>query len=163
MSKRGGIKKSMELKKLFIILMLISFTTNLHAKIIKPAKNLTPYDIVKIQLDALQKNNQTQGDLGIKQVWLFAHPENKKVTGPYERFKSMIYGKQYKILLNHSSHKINLIMNTNEKYIYGVELLDKNKQLFFYEWHVQKATEENCIDCWFTTAVSIPIDQGNSI
>jgi len=153
----------MELKKLFIILMLISFNTNLNAKIIKPANNFTPYDIVKIQLDALQKNNQTQGDLGIKQVWLFAHPENKKVTGPYERFKSMIYGKQYKILLNHSSHKINLIMNTNEKYIYGVELLDKNKQLFFYEWHVQKATEKNCIDCWFTTAVSIPIDQGNSI
>ena len=38
-----------------------------------------------------------------------------------------------------------------------------NKKLFFYEWHVQRGSEENCKDCWFTSAVSQPFDQGNTI
>ena len=60
----------------------------------KPSKNLSAYDVVKIQLEALKNNNKN--DDGIKVTWLFAHPDNKKVTGPYERFRIMIYGQQYK-------------------------------------------------------------------
>jgi len=41
--------------------------------------------------------------------------------------------------------------------------LAKDKQLLFYEWHVQKASEKNCKDCWFTSGVSMPMDQGNTI
>jgi len=151
----------MELKKLFFTILLVLFFNNLQASPLKPNENLLPYDVVKIQLNALKKNNKN--DDGIKLTWLFAHPDNKKITGPYERFKIMIYGQQYRQLLNHSSHKIDLIMNTPNKHIYKIEILSKEKQLLFYEWHVQKATEENCNNCWFTSAVSIPIDQGNTI
>jgi len=151
----------MELKKVFFTILLVLFFNNLQASPLKPNENLLPYDVVKIQLNALKKNNKN--DDGIKLTWLFAHPDNKKITGPYERFRIMIYGQQYRQLLNHSIHKINLIMNTPNKHIYKIEILSKEKQLLFYEWHVQKATEENCKNCWFTSAVSIPIDQGNTI
>ena len=43
------------------------------------------------------------------------------------------------------------------------KILAKDKKLLFYEWHVQKASEKNCNNCWFTSAVSIPVDQGNTI
>ena len=151
----------MELKKLLITISLILFFSSLNADSISPNEKLLPYDVVKIQLEALKNNNKN--DDGIKVTWLFAHRDNKKVTGPYERFRIMIYGQQYRQLLNHSSHKINLIMNTPNKHIYKIEILSKEKQLLFYEWHVQKAAEENCNNCWFTSAVSIPIDQGNTI
>ena len=151
----------MELKK-FLILFIFIFTTNtVHAELSKPNKEFKPYDVIKIQLEALKNNDEK--DNGIKQTWLFAHPDNKKVTGPYERFRVMIYGQQYRQLLNHDSHKINLIMNTPNAHMFKIKILTKDKQLLFYEWHVQKASEENCIDCWFTTSVSIPIDQGNTI
>ena len=89
----------MELKKIFgIIIFTLTFNT-LNAEMVKPSKNLSAYDVVKIQLDALKKNNKLND--GIKQTWLFAHPDNKKFTGPYERFKNMLLGQQYKILLNH--------------------------------------------------------------
>ena len=153
----------MELKKFFFILFIFNITSFLNAEIVKPSKNFTPYDVIKIQLNALKNNNKLTNDLGIKQVWIFAHPENKKVTGPYERFRIMIYGAQYRYLLNHTSHKIDLMTNTPQKNIYKVEILTKDKTLFFYEWHVKKGDEKNCKDCWFTSAVSIPIDQGNSI
>ena len=42
-------------------------------------------------------------------------------------------------------------------------IMDSDKKLFFYEWHVSKGNEKNCLSCWFTTAVSMPFDQGNSI
>ena len=151
----------MEIKKIYLFIFIILFSNQLNSEIINPNEKLSPYDVVKIQLEAL-KNNE-KNDEGIKQTWLFAHPENKKSTGPYERFRIMIYGAQYKSLLNHSSHKINLIMNTPNKHIFKIEILAKDKQLLFYEWHVQKATEENCNNCWFTSAVSMPVDQGNTI
>ena len=44
-----------------------------------------------------------------------------------------------------------------------IEILSENKKLFVYEWHVQKGSDNNCKDCWFTSAVSQPFDQGNTI
>ena len=161
MSKRGSFKQNMELKKILILPILILLNTSVYAELIEPNKRLEPYDVVKIQLEALKNNNKD--DNGIKQTWLFAHPDNKKITGPYERFRIMIYGQQYKFLLNHSSHKINLITNSPNRFIYRIEILSDKKQLFFYEWHVQKGSEEKCKNCWFTSAVSIPVDQGNTI
>ena len=54
-------------------------------------------------------------------------------------------------------------MNTENKFVYGVKVLSDEKKQFFYEWHVSKGNEKNCTNCWFTTAVSMPLDQGNSI
>ncbi len=151
----------MELKKIMIFIILIFFTTQVNAELIKPNKKLDAYEVVKIQLEALKKNDSK--DNGIRQTWLFAHPDNKKITGPYSRFRVMIYGQQYKHLINHSSHKIKLVTNSPNTYVYRIEILSEDKKLFFYEWHVQKGSDDNCKGCWFTTAVSQPFDQGNTI
>jgi len=151
----------MELKKILIFLTFVLFFSPLSAELVKPNKKLDPYDVVKIQLEALKNNNEK--DQGIRQTWLFAHPDNKKITGPYARFRIMIYGEQYEYLINHSSHKIKLIKNSPDMYIYRIEILSKNKRLFFYEWHVQKGSDANCKNCWFTSAVSLPVDQGSTI
>ena len=149
------------MKKIIIILIFVFLNSNLYAELIKPHNKYDPYDVVKIQLEALKKNSQK--DQGIKQTWLFAHPDNKKYTGPYEKFRIMIYSNQYKYLINHSSHKIKLLSNSPNTYIYRIEILSEDKKLFIYEWHVQKGSDDNCKKCWFTSAVSQPLDQGNTI
>ena len=151
----------MELKKIILFFTFIFYFSPLNAELIKPSNKLEPYDVVKVQLKALKNNNEK--DQGIRQTWLFAHPDNKKVTGPYAKFRIMIYGQQYKHLINHDSHKIKLITNSPNTYVYRVEILTKEKKLFFYEWHVQKGNDEKCKQCWFTSAVSQPVDQGNTI
>ena len=153
----------MELKKYFILIIILNFTNFLYADIIKPAKNLTAYDVIKIQLNALKENNKPNKNSGIKQTWMFAHPQNKKVTGPYERFQKMLLGDQYNVLLNHESHKIKLIMNSKNKYIYNVELISSDKKMYFYEWHLEKITIKNCKNCWFTSTVFPPINKGDII
>ena len=77
----------MELKKYLILFIILNFTNFLYADIIKPAKNLTAYDVIKIQLNALKKNNQPNKNSGIKQTWIFAHPENKKILDHLKGFK----------------------------------------------------------------------------
>ena len=66
----------MELKKIFISIFFVGLITSLKAEMIKPAENLSAYDVIKIQLNALKNNDDN--DTGIKQTWLFAHPDNKK-------------------------------------------------------------------------------------
>ena len=153
----------MELKKFFIFIIILNFTNFLYADIVKPTKNLTAYDVIKIQLNALKKNNKPNKNSGIKQTWIFAHPENKKKTGPFERFQKMILGDQYNVLLNHESHKIKLILNSKDKYIYDVELISIDKKMYLYEWHLEKSSIKSCNSCWFTTTVSPPIEKGNII
>jgi len=153
----------MELKKYFIVIILLNLTNVIYADTIQPTKNLSAYEVVKIQLNALMKNNESKHNDGIKQTWIFAHPENKKFTGPYERFEKMILSNQYKILLNHVSHKINLITDSKNKNIYSIELIAKNKIIYFYEWHIEIGSTEKCKNCWFTTIVSPPINKGNTI
>ena len=153
----------MELKQYLILIIVLNFTNFLYADIIKPAKNLTAYDVIKIQLNALKNNNKPNKNFGIKQTWVFAHPENKKFTGPYKRFEKMLLGNQYNALINHESHKIKLIMNSKNKYIYSVELISNDKKMYLYEWHLEKSTTAECSNCWFTTIVSPPTNKGNTI
>ena len=68
----------MELKKIYFFIIIILFNSELNGEIINPNEKLLPYDVVKIQLEALKNNDKD--DKGIKQTWLFAHPENKKIT-----------------------------------------------------------------------------------
>ena len=153
----------MELNKYIIIIIFLNLTNFVYADIIQPAKNLTAYEVVKIQLTALKNNNKLNKNDGIQQTWIFAHPENKKYTGPYERFEKMILGNQYKILLNHISHKISLVTNTQDNYTYKIEIITKNKKIFFYKWQLGKSTTARCESCWFTTMVSPPVNIGDAI
>ena len=153
----------MELKKIVLTLFLLIFANKLNSAMILPQKILSAYDVVEIQLNALKNNNSPSKNSGIKQVWLFAHPDNRKSTGPFKKFQKMIYSKQYEHLIEHNTHTVKLIMNTSVKYVFGVEILNKNKEIFFYEWHVEKGNDLDCKNCWFTSAVSIPVNQGNTI
>lgn len=142
-------------------ILFVCLSSQGHAKNIQPKKTLSAKEVILIQLNALKNNDQN--DSGIEQTWLFAHPKNKLVTGPYPRFRIMLYDPHYQILLNHKSHSINLIQSDDKKFVYGVNVVSKDNQNFFYEWHIEKGTEENCNNCWFTSAVSYPQVKGQNI
>ena len=76
----------MTLKKLLLTfsLVLVYFLnfTELKADLINPSSLIKPKEVVQIQLAGLMKNDNKFKDSGIEQTWNFAHPENKKNTGP---------------------------------------------------------------------------------
>jgi len=156
------------LKKLQIISKILIFflilTTILKAEILIPSSDIKPSEVVKIQLMGLQKNDQYFQDSGIEQTWNFAHPNNKKVTGPLPNFKRMIKGDAYQMMLNHISHTITLLGSGDKWTQFEVIILDKDKIYHKFNWQVEKYTEEGQLrDCWLTTMVSNPIPLGSSI
>ena len=156
------------LKKLPIIfktffLLLISISIS-KADLIKPNSNIEPSEVVKIQLIGLQKNDLGYMDSGIEQTWNFAHPNNKKVTGPLGNFKRMIKGDAYQMMINHLSHTITQLGIEDNWAQFEVVILDKNKIYHKFNWQVEKYTLEGALkDCWLTTMVSNPIPLGSSI
>ena len=152
-------------KNSFIIIILSIFIfTKANAELIKPSSNIEPYKVVKIQLSSLMKNNYPNKDSGIEQTWEFAHPNNQKYTGPLEKFKIMLKGESYKMLLNHLDHKIVAVQVGNEFADYEVTVLDVEKKYYKFNWRVEKyQLDGNLKNCWLTTMVSQPIPLGSSI
>ena len=149
---------------IIVFILAIFFITTAKAELIKPNNNIEPYQVVKIQLRSLKKNDTPFKDNGIKQTWEFAHPDNQKNTGPLERFKSMIKGDSYVMLLNHLDHKIVKIDSDDLVTVFEVIVLDKNKTYYKFNWQVEKYIKEgNLNDCWLTTMVSAPVPLGSSI
>ena len=148
-------------KALIIYSILLSSST---AEILKPSSNIRPSEVVKIQLNGLKKNDLDFKDSGIEQTWNFAHPNNKKVTGPLPNFKRMIKGDAYQMMLDHISNTITELGSSDNWAQFEVIILDKNKIYHKFNWQVEKYTLDGLLkDCWLTTMVSNPIPLGSSI
>ena len=156
------LKKQLLIFKV-LILFLISISIS-KAELLKPNNKIEPSEVVKIQLIGLQKNDLEFKDSGIEQTWNFAHPNNKKVTGPLPKFKMMIKGDSYQMMLDHLSHTITELGSSDKWAQFEVIILDKNKIYHKFNWQVEKYTLDGVLkDCWLTTMVSNPIPLGSSI
>ena len=147
-----------------LIFFFFIFTNTSNADLIKPNSNLKPFDVLMIQLKSLKDNNKPYKDAGIEQTWEFAHPANKKMTGPLEKFKNMIYSDDYKILISHENNKTIILKEAPNKFVYKVFVLSKDKKRYYYIWQIEKVMVEGKLkNCWMTTAVSDPIYLGEMI
>ena len=147
-----------------VIVIFFCNISLLKADLLTPNDSILPDEVIKIQLVALMNNDGDFKDSGIEQTWNFAHPNNKKNTGPLPNFKMMIKGNSYQMLLNHLSHKITNVGNTAKWAQFEVIILDKEKIYHKFNWQVEKYIEEGPLkDCWLTTMVSNPIPLGSSI
>ena len=155
--------KKLQITFKILVIFLISISTS-KAELLKPTSDIKPAEVVKIQLLGLQKNDQDYKDSGIEQTWNFAHPNNKKVTGPLDKFKRMIKGESYQMMINHLSHNITKLGSSDNWAQFEVVILDKEKKYHKFNWQVEKFLSDGPLkDCWLTTMVSNPIPLGSSI
>jgi len=151
-------------KLISYFIFFIIFTTNSFSDVIKPSKKIEPEQVVKIQLKGLMNNNDPYSDVGIEQTWEFAHPKNKKYTGPLEKFKKMLKGDSYYMLLGHKEHQIEQVYLNENLATFLVTILDSDKTYYKFKWQVEKYINQGPLkDCWLTTAVSQPVSLGSSI
>ena len=144
-----------------IIFLNISYS---NADLKSPNNLILPAEVIKIQLVGLMDNDKDFKDSGIEQTWNFAHPNNKKNTGPLPNFKMMIKGNSYQMLIDHLNHTITELGNSDKWAQFEVIILDKNKIYHKFNWQVEKYTMDGPLkDCWLTTMVSNPISLGSSI
>ena len=118
--------------KYFVIIFFI-LSSNSISDILKPNIKIEPYQVVKIQLRSLMKNDNPTKDRGIEQTWEFAHPNNKKFTGPLDKFQTMLKGKSYSMLLNHKDHKINEVYLSDKVATFEVIILDTERKYYKFK------------------------------
>jgi hypothetical protein len=129
---------------------------------LQPDPAFSPKKVVSIQLKALQRNDTPEADAGIRQTWAFAHPDNRRITGPYPRFQRMIKMPSYEILLGHQKHLIEKVEQTEAAARFAVTVTANNGKVYAYQWEVRKIQQGEHAGAWATTAVSPPMDAGDS-
>jgi hypothetical protein len=154
-----------KLRLIFSAFIFLFFNVSFSKADLQIPNNLIlPGEVIKIQLVGLMNNDKEFKDSGIEQTWKFAHPNNKKITGPLAKFKTMIKSNSYQMLLNHLSHTITEVGSSDKWAQFEIIILDKEKIYHKFNWQVEKYRKDGPLkDCWLTTMVSNPIPLGSSI
>tara|TARA_B100000963_G_scaffold55895_1_gene44029 strand:+ start:179 stop:637 length:459 start_codon:yes stop_codon:yes gene_type:complete len=146
------------MQKILYVVLFLLISLNLNANMIKPDPSISAKDVISIQLKALQINNSPFEDAGIEQTWEFAHPNNRKYTGPLNNFIRMLKNPSYSMMLGHLEHNIIPVEEDETVSYYFVELTDINGKKYGFEWTVEKVIENGKYkDCWMTIGVSTPM------
>ena len=128
------MNKIKNFKSLFSLIIFASLAgfVGLHLQskdLILPSTKLTGYQVLVLQLQSLKNNTKLGNDRGIEQVFIFAHPENKKITGPIKNFKKMIKSDPYSIFLDHNENKIETVHKDEFHEVYLVKVTKNNIRL----------------------------------
>ena len=144
--------------KFFIITLLTLMTIYIKKATsdVLPNDLFSSIEVVELQMSSLQTNTKNNNS-GIYQCWLFAHPENKKYTGPFNNFKRMISDTSYKILLNSTKFKVKLLKENKNNATYSVNVDAYDNKRYNLIWVLARASiSQECKNCWMTTSVTQP-------
>lgn len=146
---------------LTFVIALTEFTN--AQELLTPNPDMSAKRVVEIQLTALQQNDSPSVDAGIVQTWKFAHPDNKRYTGPLARFAAMVKSPYYRDMINHSKHTIKTIVTTNQYALFRVTIVSKDNVSSTFKWELMKAKTGTLSGAWMTTSVSPPLRAEGSV
>jgi len=148
---------------LLVAALLVVAAPSGAAELLLPDPALSPEQVVETQLAALQHNDSPEADAGIVQTWAFAHPDNKRATGPLPRFAQMIKGPSYGMLIDHRAHEIDEVARGDDAVLFAVTVVSDAGEVVVYQWQVKKVAEGRDAGAWMTSAVSPPVRAGDEI
>tara|TARA_B000000565_G_scaffold46435_1_gene30860 strand:- start:33 stop:521 length:489 start_codon:yes stop_codon:yes gene_type:complete len=153
-------------KKLLLFLLLIScgptegvVSQNSPEDIVvlnevKEPRSLTSEEIL-IEIFNAYKNFSENPTLAVDTIWNYAHQENRKVTGPKERFSMMLTSEPYNSIVDLKDYSYEIIFENEKNIHYEVKVLAKNNNYFVITWVFEKTLCEEK-PCWRTIGVSQP-------
>ena len=121
-----------------------------------PSPELAPAEVVRIQVEAL-RNNTLSND-GIELTYRFASPDNKRNTGPLDRFIGMVRSAPYDRLLNHRRAEYSPMAVSGTQAQQVVVIIDAEGNEVGYVWVLSRQTDGPFKGCWMTDAV-IPAER----
>ena len=117
-----------------------------------PEPELKPNDVVRLQLLAMQQNDDS--DFGIEVTFRFASPANKKQTGPLKRFIRLVRNPSYRPLLNHTNATF-LKLTVEENFaVQEVVITTSNGERIGYRFRLSIQKGPLYPGCWMTDSVT---------
>ncbi|MCB9077573.1 MAG: DUF4864 domain-containing protein [Anaerolineaceae bacterium] len=127
---------------------------------LQPGPELSPEDVVKIQVEALQNNDSD--DTGIEIAFRFASPANRQATGPLHRFTYLVKNPTYRPMLNHKLAEYSPIEISGDTARQRVTITGSDGSANVYLFDLSRQDTPACSGCWLTDGVSfVPTRQGN--
>jgi uncharacterized protein DUF4864 len=134
-----------------------------------PRPEMSPEQVVRFQVTALQHNDDPQTDAGIERAFRFASPSNKTATGPLEKFAQIVKSPAYAPMLNNVSSSIIGSVVEGDKAKVAVKVFGAIGRQVAYVFVLSKQSEGEFSNCWMTDSV-VPLrgdedssDQGLAI
>jgi Domain of unknown function (DUF4864) len=116
-----------------------------------PKPELTPGQVVEIQVEALQYNDRPSKDAGIATTFQFASPTNREATGPLERFTLIVKGPAYRPLIGHRIAGYSPTVERGSLAVRLVTIVAADGQAIDYLFQLSKDPKSGC---WFTDGVA---------
>ncbi|HLJ57146.1 MAG TPA: DUF4864 domain-containing protein [Chthonomonadaceae bacterium] len=113
-----------------------------------PSKSLTPEQVVKIQMEALQHNDAPEKDAGIAKTFDFASPQNKQATGPLDHFAQIVKSAAYLPMLNCKSVTYDPIEIMAGRAAQRVHVVAADGSRITYVFELSLQTEGEFEGCW---------------
>ena len=139
---------------ILVFLLILSFQlwASFDIKNAYPEPELKPNDVVRLQLLAMQQNDDS--DFGIEVTFRFASPANKKQTGPLKRFISLVRNPSYRPLLNHINATF-IELTVEEVFaIQDVIITTSNGERIGYRFRLSIQKGPLYPGCWMTDSVT---------
>ena len=116
-----------------------------------PDPELKPNDIVRLQLLAMQQNDDS--DFGIEDTFRFASPSNKIQTGPLKRFISLVRNPSYLPLLNHTNATFLELTVEEDFAVQDVIITTSKGERIGYRFRLSIQKGPLYPGCWMTDSV----------
>ncbi len=118
-----------------------------------PAPDISAEAVVKIQLDALQNNDISPDNLGIRIAWRFASPANKAATGPVEHFIQMVKNPLYRHMIGFEHATLERIRFAGNLAQQRVTLHHRGDESAVYVFTLSKQRDGQEKGCWMVDGV----------
>ena len=143
-----------------IVMMLLSGCAGLsdveqrsRLQAIGPNPELSPQDVVRIQMIALEYNNESNS--GIEIAYRFASPKNKASVGSLRRYARMLYTEAYRPLLNPKETLYDAAEVSNDRASVRVYLTSESNYQIVYRFFLSNQDSGSCKGCWLTDGVQV--------
>ncbi|WP_435007694.1 DUF4864 domain-containing protein [Tundrisphaera lichenicola] len=151
------------IRKLLAMVLLLAPISAWAADAPGPNPNLTPGEVVEIQVEALRTNDKPARDAGIAITFSLASPGNRRVTGPLEHFAQIVKSPAYKPMIGHRIAGYGPVLIRGDRAIRRVTIIAADGKAYEYEFQLSKDPESGC---WFTDgAIPVPdlapVEPGN--
>ena len=119
----------------------------------EPSPDLAPVEVIRIQMEALQNNDDPTEDAGIATAFRFASPGNRAATGPLARFTDMVHGPVYRDLLGFERADYGVLRVEGDVAVQEVTVTHADGRRVTFLFGLSRQEGGACEGCWMTDAV----------
>ena len=126
-----------------------------------PRPDLSPAEVVRLQLAALQYNDAPYENAGIETAFRFASPANQRAVGTIDKFALIFLNPLYRPLVNHLDAQLGDMQMTDEQARQAVMLTMPDGKRAAYVFTLIRQHHAPFADCWMIDGV-LRVDLKNS-